>query len=64
MSGLLRDTRVSAWMKRKVSKTVVRAVMMYGLETVARKKQSRMLEVAEMKIFFRSDQCGSDKKLP
>lgn len=50
-------------MKRKVSKTVVRAVMMYGLETVARKKQSRMLEVAEMKIFFWSDQYGSDKKL-
>lgn len=64
MSGLLRDTRVSAWIKRKVSKTVVRTVMMYGLETVARKKQSLlMLEVAEMKIFFWSDQYGSDKKL-
>lgn len=38
--------------------------MMYGLETVARKKQSLlMLEVAEMKIFFWSDQYGSDKKL-
>ncbi|XP_061622279.1 uncharacterized protein LOC133474503, partial [Phyllopteryx taeniolatus] len=51
VSGVLCDRRVSARMKGKVYKTVVRPAMMYGLETVALKtKQEAELEVAEMKM--------------
>ncbi|KAF7646447.1 hypothetical protein LDENG_00187620 [Lucifuga dentata] len=45
------DKRVSARMKGKVYKTVVRPAMLYGLETVAlRKRQEAELEVAETKM--------------
>ena len=51
VSGLLCDRRVSARLKGKIHRTVVRPAMMYGLETVAvTKKQEAELEVAEMKM--------------
>ncbi|XP_061686368.1 uncharacterized protein LOC133506339 [Syngnathoides biaculeatus] len=51
VSGVLCDRRVSARMKGKIYKTVVRLAMMYRLETVALKKQRKAeLEVAEMKM--------------
>ena len=51
MSSLLCDKRVSARLKGKIHRTVVRPAMMYGLETVAMlKRQESELEVAEMKM--------------
>ena len=51
MSGVMCDRKVSAGMKGKVYKTVVRPAMLYGLETVAlRKRQVAELEVAETKM--------------
>ena len=51
VSGVLCDRRVSARMKGKVFKTVVRPAMLYGLETVAlKKRQEAELEVAELKM--------------
>ncbi|XP_061649478.1 band 4.1-like protein 5 isoform X3 [Phyllopteryx taeniolatus] len=51
VSGVLCDRSVSARMKVKIYKTVVRPAMMYGLETVALKRQQETeLEVAEMKM--------------
>jgi len=51
MSSLLCDRRVSARLKGKLHRTVVRPAMMYGLETVAMtKRQEAELEVAEMKM--------------
>ena len=51
MASLLCDRRVSARLKGKIHRTVVRPAMMYGLETVAMmKRQEAELEVAEMKM--------------
>ena len=51
VSGVMCDRRVSAKMKGKVYKTVLRPTMLYGLETVALgKRQEAELEVAEMKM--------------
>ena len=51
MSGLLCDRDVSARLKGKIHRTVVKPAMMYGLETVAvTKRQEAELEVAEMKM--------------
>uniref|UniRef100_A0A8C7WUM6 MHC class I-like antigen recognition-like domain-containing protein n=1 Tax=Oryzias sinensis TaxID=183150 RepID=A0A8C7WUM6_9TELE len=51
VSGLLCDRRVSARLKGKVYKTVVRPALLYGLETVAvRQRQEADMEVAEMKM--------------
>ncbi|MCJ8740102.1 hypothetical protein PDJAM_G00054950 [Pangasius djambal] len=51
VSGVLCDRKISARIKGKVYKTVVRAAMLYGLETVAlRKRQESELEVAELKM--------------
>ena len=51
MSGVMCDRRVSAQMKGKVYKTVVRPAMLFGLETVGlKKRQEAELEVAEMKM--------------
>ncbi|KAK2919151.1 hypothetical protein Q8A73_003522 [Channa argus] len=51
VSGVLCDKRVSARMKGKVFKTVVRPAMLFGLETVAlKKRQEAELEVAELKM--------------
>ncbi|KAK3534572.1 hypothetical protein QTP86_016661 [Hemibagrus guttatus] len=51
VSGVLCDRKISARIKRKVYRTVVRAAMLYGLETVSlRKRQESELEVAELKM--------------
>ncbi|MCI4385396.1 hypothetical protein PGIGA_G00049960 [Pangasianodon gigas] len=51
MSGVLCDRKISAGIKGKVYKTVVRPAMVYGLETVSlRKRQESELEVAELKM--------------
>ncbi|MCJ8728463.1 hypothetical protein PDJAM_G00004720 [Pangasius djambal] len=51
VSGVLCDRKISARIKGTVYKTVVRAAMLYGLETVAlRKRQESELEVAELKM--------------
>ncbi|KAI5610386.1 hypothetical protein C0J50_5209, partial [Silurus asotus] len=48
---LICDSRVSAKVKGKVYRTVVRPAMLYGLETVAlSKRQEVALEVAELKM--------------
>ncbi|KAK3568487.1 hypothetical protein QTP86_008540 [Hemibagrus guttatus] len=49
--GVLCDRKISARIKGKVYRTVVRPAMMYGLETVSlRKRQESELEVAELKM--------------
>ncbi|KAK3555297.1 hypothetical protein QTP86_014982 [Hemibagrus guttatus] len=62
VSGVLCDRKISARIKGKVYRTVVRPAMLYGLETVSlRKRQESELEVAELKMlrhflqFFRRD---------
>ncbi|KAK3542012.1 hypothetical protein QTP86_010329 [Hemibagrus guttatus] len=49
--GVLCERKISARIKAKVYRTVVRAAMLYGLETVSlRKRQESELEVAELKM--------------
>ncbi|KAK3507270.1 hypothetical protein QTP70_013530 [Hemibagrus guttatus] len=51
VSGVLCDQKISAGIKGKVYRTVVRPAMLYGLETVSlRKRQESELEVAELKM--------------
>ncbi|KAK3529720.1 hypothetical protein QTP86_000824 [Hemibagrus guttatus] len=51
VSGVLCERKISARIKGKVYRTVVRAAMLYGLETVSlRKRQESELEVAELKM--------------
>ena len=51
MSGVMCHKKVSSRIKRKVYSTVVRATMLYDLETVAlRERQEAEWEVAEIKI--------------
>ncbi|KAK3562891.1 hypothetical protein QTP86_011127 [Hemibagrus guttatus] len=51
LSGVLCDRKISARIKGKVYRTVVRPAMLYGLETVSlRKRQESELEVAELKM--------------
>ncbi|KAK3545483.1 hypothetical protein QTP70_007728 [Hemibagrus guttatus] len=51
VSGVLCDRKISATIKGKVYRTVVREAMLYGLETVSlRKRQESELEVAELKM--------------
>ncbi|KAK3515346.1 hypothetical protein QTP70_017708, partial [Hemibagrus guttatus] len=51
VTGVLCDTKISARIKGKVYRTVVRPAMLYGLETVSlRKRQESELEVAELKM--------------
>ncbi|KAK3558446.1 hypothetical protein QTP86_018105, partial [Hemibagrus guttatus] len=51
VSGVLCDRKISARIQGKVYRTVVRAAMLYGLETVTlRKRQESELEVAELKM--------------
>ncbi|KAK3522612.1 hypothetical protein QTP86_027198 [Hemibagrus guttatus] len=51
VTGVLCDRKISARIKGKVYRTVVRAAMLYGLETVSlRKRQESELEVAELKM--------------
>ncbi|KAK3557609.1 hypothetical protein QTP70_030538 [Hemibagrus guttatus] len=54
VSGVLCDRKISARIKGKVYRTVVRPTMLYGLETVSlRKRQESELEVAELKMLRR-----------
>ncbi|KAK3542975.1 hypothetical protein QTP70_008094, partial [Hemibagrus guttatus] len=51
VSGVLCDRKISARIKGKVYRTVVRPAMLYGLETVSlRKRPESELEVAELKM--------------
>ncbi|KAK3557991.1 hypothetical protein QTP86_005620 [Hemibagrus guttatus] len=51
VSGVLCDQKISARIKGKVYRTVVRPAMLYGLETVSlRKRQESEQEVAELKM--------------
>ncbi|KAI5615975.1 hypothetical protein C0J50_8706, partial [Silurus asotus] len=51
VTGVICDSRVSAKLKGKVYRTVVRPAMLYGLETVSlSKRQEVELEVAELKM--------------
>ncbi|KAK3540053.1 hypothetical protein QTP70_023811 [Hemibagrus guttatus] len=51
VSGDLCDRKISARIKVKVYRTVVRPAMLYGLETVSlRKRQESELEIAELKM--------------
>ncbi|KAK3552031.1 hypothetical protein QTP70_031579 [Hemibagrus guttatus] len=51
VSGVLCDRKISARIKGKVYRTVVRPAMLYGLETVSlRKRQEAELEVAELRM--------------
>ncbi|KAK3530747.1 hypothetical protein QTP70_000813 [Hemibagrus guttatus] len=51
VSGVLCYRKISARIKGKVYRTVVRAAMLYGLETVSlKKRQESELEVAELKM--------------
>ena len=51
VSGVIRDRRVSAKVKGKIYRTVVRPAMMSGLETLAiGRRQEAELEVAELKM--------------
>ncbi|KAK3529527.1 hypothetical protein QTP70_031964, partial [Hemibagrus guttatus] len=51
VSGVLCDQKISARIKGRVYRTVVRPAMLYGLETVSlRKRQESELEVAELKM--------------
>ncbi|KAI5093161.1 hypothetical protein C0J45_17552, partial [Silurus meridionalis] len=51
VTGVICDSRVSARMKGKVYRTVVRPEMLYGLETVAlRKRQEVELKVREVRL--------------
>ncbi|KAK3515912.1 hypothetical protein QTP86_004938, partial [Hemibagrus guttatus] len=51
VSGVLCDRKISARIKGKVYRTVVRPAMLYGLETVSlRKRQEAELEVAKLKM--------------
>ncbi|KAK3567223.1 hypothetical protein QTP86_014414, partial [Hemibagrus guttatus] len=51
VSEVLCDQKISARIKGKVYRTVVRPAMLYGLETVSlRKRQESELEVAELKM--------------
>ncbi|KAK3505952.1 hypothetical protein QTP70_003342 [Hemibagrus guttatus] len=54
VSGVLCDRKISARIKEKVYRTVVRPAMLYGLETASlRKRQESELEVAELKVLRR-----------
>ncbi|KAK3540919.1 hypothetical protein QTP86_005177 [Hemibagrus guttatus] len=59
VSGVLCDRKISARIKGKVYRTVVRAAMLYGLETVSlRKRQESELEVAELKMLRDKESDG------
>ncbi|KAK3507342.1 hypothetical protein QTP70_014836 [Hemibagrus guttatus] len=58
VSGVLCDRKISARIKGKVYRTVVRPAMLYGLETVSlRKRQESELEVAELKMLREMMDC-------
>ncbi|KAK3528365.1 hypothetical protein QTP86_034135 [Hemibagrus guttatus] len=62
VSGVLCDQKISARIKGKVYRTVVRPAMLYGLETVSlRKRQESELEVAELKMLRQMLELGRSK---
>ncbi|KAK3554542.1 hypothetical protein QTP70_025394 [Hemibagrus guttatus] len=62
VSGVLCDKKISARIKGKVYRTVVRAAMLYGLETVSlRKRQESELEVAELKMLSIGEMAKGQK---
>ncbi|KAK3517241.1 hypothetical protein QTP70_001428, partial [Hemibagrus guttatus] len=62
VSGVLCDRKISARIKGKVYRTVVRPAMLYGLETVSlRKRQESELEVAELKM-LREAKCTHSQR--
>ncbi|KAK3549947.1 hypothetical protein QTP86_016866 [Hemibagrus guttatus] len=65
VSGVLCDQKISARIKGKVYRTVVRPAMLYGLETVSlRKRQESELEVAELKMLSGDTKlCSQDAAL-
>ncbi|KAK3518357.1 hypothetical protein QTP86_003615, partial [Hemibagrus guttatus] len=63
VSGVLCDRKISARIKGKVYRTVVRPAMLYCLETVSlRKRQESELEVAELKMLrlYKEDSMTDD----
>ena len=51
MSGILCDRKLSARVKGKMYKSVVRAAMLYGMETVVvTERQVGKMEVTELKM--------------
>ncbi|KAK3523752.1 hypothetical protein QTP70_009235 [Hemibagrus guttatus] len=64
VSGVLCDRKISARIKGKVYRTVVRAAMLYGLETVSlRKRQevrARGSRAEDVEVLFGSDKIGQD----
>ncbi|KAK3540550.1 hypothetical protein QTP70_034304 [Hemibagrus guttatus] len=65
VSGVLCDRKISARIKGKVYRTVVRPAMLYGLETVSlRKRQESELEVAELKMLRHPKQMPEPPQLP
>ncbi|KAK3556427.1 hypothetical protein QTP70_008339 [Hemibagrus guttatus] len=64
VSGVLCDRKISARIKGKVYKTVMRPAMLYGLETVSlRKRQESELEVAELKMLSNCTSTDPSVKL-
>ncbi|KAK3509207.1 hypothetical protein QTP70_025560 [Hemibagrus guttatus] len=62
--GVLCDRKISARIKGKVYRTVVRPAMLYGLETVSlRKRQESELEVAELKMLRFPSACTKNMTL-
>ncbi|KAK3521050.1 hypothetical protein QTP86_031798 [Hemibagrus guttatus] len=65
VSGVLCDQKISARIKGKVYRTVVRPAMLYGLETVSlRKRQESELEVAELKMLRENEGLHGQKIVP
>ncbi|KAK3505605.1 hypothetical protein QTP70_004923 [Hemibagrus guttatus] len=65
VSEVLCDQKISARIKGKVYRTVVRPGMLYGLETVSlRKRQESELEVAELKMLRMMEGKRSDSPEP
>ncbi|KAK3553352.1 hypothetical protein QTP70_002429 [Hemibagrus guttatus] len=65
VSGVLCDQKISARIKGKVYRTVVRPAMLYGLETVSlRKRQESELEVAELKMLSQLNKTNGACHVP
>ena len=60
--GVICDRRLPARVKRKVNSTVVRLVIVYGLEKVAVTKKHRRDEIADMRMLRFANCYGSDEK--
>ena len=71
-SGVLCDRKLSARMKGKMYKSVVRPAMLYGMETVVKERMEKNMEVAELNTvrwalgvtFFQARKFDGAKYLP